>query len=152
MIQIIKAQKTSDYHNIAQLADIIWHEHYTPIIGANQVAYMLEKFQSASAIESQIKLGFDYFMIIYQEKPVGYLSCKKEMEALFLSKIYILSDYRGKDIGKTAMNFVAQKAAEMACQKISLTVNKYNTKTINIYEKLGFLRMFGLFYLVQIDY
>lgn len=138
MIQIILAQKPSDYKLIAQLAKTIWQEHYTPIIGKNQVVYMLDKYQSATAIEEQIKLEFNYYLIIYQEKAVGYLSFKKELEALFLSKIYILSNYRGLNIGKTAMLFIENKVVEMDCKKIILTVNKYNTSSINIYEKMGF--------------
>ena len=34
----------------ALLAEAIWREYYTPIIGEAQVAYMLEHFQSAEAI------------------------------------------------------------------------------------------------------
>ncbi|MDP2088667.1 MAG: GNAT family N-acetyltransferase [Flavobacteriaceae bacterium] len=141
MIKIIKAHKIADYKLIAQLAATIWREHYTSIIGSNQVEYMLAKYQSASAIEEQVKLGFNYFMVTYQEKPVAYLSFKEEIDSLFLSKIYVLSNYRGMNIGKTAMVFIEKKAVEIGCNKISLTVNKYNTSSINIYEKIGFQNM-----------
>lgn len=47
---------------IAGLAGEIWREHYTPIIGAAQVEYMLEKFQSADRIYSDIiNDGYVYF-------------------------------------------------------------------------------------------
>ena len=35
---------------ISALAGEIWREHYTPIIGAEQVEYMLAKFQTAERI------------------------------------------------------------------------------------------------------
>ena len=44
---------------IAALADEIWREHYTPIIGEAQVDYMLKKFQSAEQICEDIKCN-DY--------------------------------------------------------------------------------------------
>ena len=48
---------------VVELADIVWREHYIPIIGRAQVDYMLEHFQSASAIEKQIAKGINYFSI-----------------------------------------------------------------------------------------
>ena len=40
---------------IEALAYEIWYEHYQPIIGTSQVAYMLKKFQSLEAIDEQIR-------------------------------------------------------------------------------------------------
>ena len=36
---------------VASLAEDIWYEHYGRLLGEKQIAYMLEKFQSVSAIE-----------------------------------------------------------------------------------------------------
>lgn len=128
----------NDYKQIADLGFIIWNEHYTPIIGAEQVAYMLDKFQSEKAIQRQVKEGFEYYLITFETVPVGYICIKKKRDTLFLSKIYVLSDYRGKKIGKTAMQFVERRANTLHCNSIELTVNKYNVNSIKAYEKLGF--------------
>jgi len=138
MIEINIANTVSNYKLIEQLANVIWREHYIPITGEGQVEHMLEKYQSETAISSQIKDGFQYFIIYYDETPTGYLSIKKENESLFLSKIYVLKEYRGKKIGKTAMLFVEDKAKDMNCTKVVLTVNKNNTNSILAYEKFGF--------------
>ncbi|NCA83730.1 MAG: GNAT family N-acetyltransferase, partial [Opitutae bacterium] len=46
---------------VAALAREIWTQHYVPIIGAAQVEYMLEKFQSAEAIARQLAgEGYEY--------------------------------------------------------------------------------------------
>lgn len=45
-LQIKKAETENQIHEIADLAAVIWEEHFTPIIGEEQVAYMVEKFQS----------------------------------------------------------------------------------------------------------
>ena len=55
MNNIIPVQIKADFEIVADLAKEIWTEHYTPIIGWQQVEYMLEKFQSATEIENQIK-------------------------------------------------------------------------------------------------
>ena len=52
---------------IEGLADEIWNEHFTRIIGKAQVDYMLDKFQSKEAITEQINNGFLYFLIINKD-------------------------------------------------------------------------------------
>ena len=138
MIEINIANTVSSYKHIAQLASVIWREHYIPITGEGQVEHMLEKYQSAKAISNQVEDGFQYFTLYYNKIPVGYLSIKKENNSLFLSKIYVLKEYRGKKIGKTAMLFIEDKANALNCTKVVLTVNKNNTNSILAYEKFGF--------------
>ncbi len=141
MTDIIVANTENHYSQISNLADTIWREHYTSIIGKFQVDYMLDKFQSEKAIEKQVVDGFEYFLMTYDNRPVGYISFKKEASSLFLSKIYVLSSYRGNKIGKTAMRFVEEKANTYQLEKIRLTVNINNTNAIKAYETLGFVNV-----------
>ena len=141
MINIKAANTISDYKNIADIADVIWREHYIPIVGKPQIDYMLQKFQSASAIEKQVEDGFEYFTIYFEEIAVGYISIEQEENSLFLSKIYVLSSHRGKKIGKAAMQFVENKAKTYQKERIRLTVNINNTNAIKAYEKLGFINV-----------
>jgi len=141
MIEITKANTTPDYQQIETLANTIWREHYIPIVGKPQIDYMLDKFQSAKAIAEQVEDGFEYFSIFYDRTLVGYISIKQETKALFLSKIYVLSSFRGKKIGKKAMQFIEQKAKAYQLKSIKLTVNINNTNAIKTYEKLGFINV-----------
>lgn len=100
MIEIRKAKNNSDYTIISDLGTKIWEEHYTLIIGSNQVAYMLGKFQSVAAIETQIKENYHYFILVFDKTPVGYLSIVIRENSLFLSKIYVLSSKGVKGLGK----------------------------------------------------
>lgn len=138
MIEFILAKNQLDIDLISQLANTIWHEHYTSIIGAAQVEYMVDKFQSKDAINQQIKEGYLYYIINYENDAVGYLCIKKDQGDLFLSKIYIDKDYRGKKIGRAAMTFVEERAKELDCTSIALTVNKNNTNSIQAYQNMGF--------------
>ncbi len=141
MITIKSAHTTQDFQVIEQLADTIWREHYIPIVGKPQIDYMLNKFQSVKAMEEQTANRYEYYTAFYEELPVGYLSIKPETEHLFLSKIYLLSSYRGKGIGKTMMQFITEKAKNYNFSKIRLTVNKYNVNSIKVYEKMGFVNV-----------
>ncbi|XCF05011.1 GNAT family N-acetyltransferase [Tamlana crocina] len=138
MIEITPAKSNEHYQTIETMANAIWNEHYIPIIGKAQVDYMLDKFQSVAAIEYQIANGFEYFLLKYVSEAVGYLAIKPEETALFLSKIYVLSHYRGKKIGKAAIDFVEEQAKTKSKNSIRLTVNNNNTQSIEAYKKLGF--------------
>ena len=58
---------------------------------------------------------------------------------MFLSKIYVQNSLRGKGLGKKAMAFVEEKAKELNCKGISLTVNRENLNSIKAYKKMGFV-------------
>ena len=126
---------------VEALATEIWHEHYTPIIGKAQVEYMLEKFQSVSAMKKQMDEGYEYYSISENDSLIGYLSIQPRKEHLFLSKAYVHSKYRGFGYGKEAFYFVEIRAKELQLNKVQLTVNKYNSKTISVYEKFGFKKL-----------
>ena len=82
MIEIRLATQKIDFEQIEKLGKVIWKEHYTSIIGAEQVEYMLHKFQSVSAIESQVLEGFEYYSLYIKEHAAGYLSIVKKEDSL----------------------------------------------------------------------
>lgn len=141
MTSITPVQTKASYKIVADLANIIWTEHYTPIIGEQQVAYMLEKFQSAAAIEDQVENGVLYYLISFQDKPVGYFSVSRHPDFLFLSKLYVLRSARGKGLGRAAISYMEELAGKFDLKKIRLTVNKFNTNSIKAYERMGFLNV-----------
>ncbi|MBU2951795.1 GNAT family N-acetyltransferase [Tamlana agarivorans] len=141
MTTYILAENPSHYLEIETLANIIWREHYIPIVGKAQVDYMLDKFQSAEAIQNQVNNDYLYYMVSYNNTAVGYFAILKETKSLFLSKFYILSDFRNKGIGKKTMEFIEAKALAFQLNKIRLTVNINNTNAIIAYEKFGFKKI-----------
>ena len=124
---------------VESLAKEIWNEHYLPIIGENQVKYMLKKFQSIEAVSSQIKEGFLYYLINRNDSYVGYFSIILRENHLFLSKIYIKYDCRGKGLGKKVFHFLENLAVENNLEEILLTVNRKNLNSIKSYKKSGFI-------------
>lgn len=141
MTTIIPAFTRANFTIITDLASTIWTEHYTPIIGAQQVAYMLEKFQSVPAIQDQVEKGIRYYLIKHQDIYAGYLSFSIEENHLFLSKLYVQKSARGNKIGKAALSFIEEQAKTIGLYKIRLTVNKYNSNAIKAYEKMGFINV-----------
>ncbi len=144
MTQINRATDSLQFQQVSDLAAIIWAEHYTPIIGADQVIYMLDKFQSVEAIKNQVLEGSEYYVLINEGKPSGYFCVNRKKDSLFLSKLYVLKKCQGKGIGRMAMRYIQRRAEELAYTKITLTVNKYNFNSIKAYEKMGFKKIKAL--------
>jgi GNAT superfamily N-acetyltransferase len=139
-ITIEKVQSQSAILVTAKLAAVIWNEHYIPIIGQEQVNYMVNTFQSPDAIEKQIKdENYEYYLIYHLTEPSGYISIRKNVDELFLSKFYVIKERRGTGLGKEGFRFIRQRAVDLGAKTIKLTVNKYNINSIKAYEKMGFV-------------
>jgi len=140
-ITIRMAKDKKDAEDLAALAREIWREHYTPIIGAEQVEYMLGKFQSEEAIFNQINTeGYIYYMAFCERKLAGYLSIKPDETAkeVFLSKLYVEKSFWKKGIAKEFINMLKGLYHKPEYRNIWLTVNKYNKGSIAAYQKMGF--------------
>jgi GNAT superfamily N-acetyltransferase len=125
--------------SVAALAGIIWREHFPSIIGAEQVEYMLEKFQSPAAIGEQMRSGATYYLVRDPAgTDVGYFAIVPRETEMFLSKIYLLKDSRGRGYARQIIGFVEGRARDMGLGRITLTVNKRNENSIRAYRKMGF--------------
>lgn len=140
MATITPALSASETAVIAELARLIWNEHYSSIISQQQIDYMLHNFQSAAAINKQIADGMLYFLISNNSQPAGYLAVTPDAkhDKLHISKIYLDAAHRGKGHGKQALDFIEQQCREMRLQTLWLTVNKHNHIAINAYHRWGF--------------
>ncbi len=135
-----QVKEKQEIQTVAKLAEKIWHAHYDSIIGAAQVDYMLQKFQSEDAVALQLKDGMIYKIAWWENAPAGYYAIKKEPDAgkIFLSKLYIDKAYRKKGIATAILQDILKIGEESDLSGIYLTVNKNNKGSIEAYEKLGF--------------
>jgi ribosomal protein S18 acetylase RimI-like enzyme len=128
-----------ELNELAALADEIWHEFFPVILTAEQIDYMVEKFQSFGAMKAQISgQGYRYFLVKLDGVSVGYFGiCKKEDGSLFLSKLYLKKSMRRKGLASLMFRQIKRIAREEGCEKIWLTVNKHNDHAIAVYKKFG---------------
>jgi diamine N-acetyltransferase len=137
-IMFLEVSTENQIEIVESLAREIWTEHYIPIIGKEQVDYMLDRFQSKQAITEQIRIGVLYFLMKEDNEFIGYIAVQPKGVELFLSKIYVKSSRRAKGFGKKAVQFAETFAQERGLRKIVLTVNKSNVISVKAYEKIGF--------------
>ena len=137
--QVDPADPGRDVQTLGQLASQIWTEYYTPIIGADQVAYMLQHFHSESAIADQIAAqGYRYWLAEDGSVPVAYCGAAAEPDRLFLSKLYVQDSYRHHGIARRFVEILKRWSIDAGLPRIQLTVAKENSASIAAYEKLGF--------------
>lgn len=94
----IRKVENSDIEVLAEKANEIWHEYFIPIIGLEQVEYMVEKFQSVKGLTQQINQGYSYYFALVDDSVVGYFGVQPQCDKLFLSKLYLEKQSRGKGI------------------------------------------------------
>lgn len=136
--RLVPAVTDSEIHDIAVLAEEIWHEHFTDIIGEEQVNYMVDKFQSYPALKEQIQNGYEYYQIHSGSTMAGYTGVHEDDGALFLSKLYIKKDCRGQHLASEAFRYLTALCRERGLSRIWLTCNKHNANTLAVYSHLGF--------------
>lgn len=137
----VEVRSDEDIGTVADLAAGIWREHFTPIIGRDQVAYMLQRFQSTAAIADQIRNeGYHYRLLLDGTVPAGYFAVLARTDDLFLSKLYVAAEHRGRGLGREAVAWCADFARRNNREKIALRVNRDNVSSIAFYEKAGFRR------------
>lgn len=124
------------------LADRIWHQHFSSILSLDQIDYMVEKFQSVKAVADQLaNQNYQYFMLKLDGNLIGFTGIVEQPEEkkLFLSKLYLEKSFRGKGYASRAFEFLEALCRKKGLTAIWLTVNRYNSDTIAVYEKKGFV-------------
>jgi len=140
-MKIIAVGSANEIDRVVRLGSRIWNEYYVPLIGQSQVDYMLNKFQSAPALEEQMRRGYEYFLVQTPpgEGDCGYFGVQAEpaSQSLFLSKFYLDKAARGRGLGRLLMSYIEGLARERGLKRLWLTVNKGNP-AVKVYLRLGF--------------
>lgn len=131
---------TAKIQELSALASAIVREHYDPILGEEQNTYMIDMFQSVSAMTEQLEHGYSYYLVKADGVSVGFMGFYPRNGKMYLSKLYLQKDARGKGISHDMLAFLIDLTRRADLPSIELNVNKYNDGSIAAYEALGFVR------------
>ena len=137
-LRVIPVSNIELVYSLSAIADDIWHEHFTPIIGEAQVDYMLDKFLSPDALTEQVNSGYQYYIFSFEYTFAGFAGIHKENGKLFLSKLYVHKDFRGTGIGTYMFKQFIELCKKNSLDTIWLTCNRHNSNTIEVYKHWGF--------------
>lgn len=135
----ISVCKENEIAALAQTAKEIWNEYFVSLLTQGQIDYMVEQFQSETALKKAIlEDGYVYYLLKEDDQIVGYCGvCKKE-NRLFLSKLYLKKEMRGKGYASALLQQAIAYAKEQGLSAIYLTCNKYNQNSLDVYRHKGF--------------
>ena len=136
----------ADIAAVSKLAKQIWNDHYLPIIGQDQIDYMLLTFQSEEAINKQLNEGFKYFIVKNHNQAVGYFAVtgNNKSNTVQISKLYITSRFQNCGIGAAIICFLERSHINTHDLELWLTVNRENRQAISFYQKEGFQNSGGI--------
>lgn len=138
MLNKVVIKNQAEVEALFPVIEEIWREVFTPMIGKAQVDYMMEHYQSVPVILAEIREGAHYFALRAANETIGYTAYElKDDEILFISKLYIRQDYRGKGYMRDIFDWYEKLANSLGCKQ-QLKVNQDNQRAIDIYQHRGF--------------
>ena len=103
---------------------------------------MVEKFQSPTAVKSQMaEEGYQYYLALEGDAAggfVGFAPRYQGRDEVFLSKVYLTPEFRGRGLVREALALAEAAARQEGLCGIRLTVNKHNTHAYEVYRHYGF--------------
>ena len=85
----------------------------------------------------------DVFLAEVEERPVGYAvvfetySTFLALPSLFLEDIFVLSEYRGRQVGHRLFVYCVNEAYRRGCGRLEWAVLDWNRRAIDFYERAG---------------
>lgn len=137
----IRTATAADAALIQELAETTWWPVYQPIVGEEQVRFMLKAFYDTEVINQQINTGSQIYLLLYEGDTAkgfaGYSPRQEDPSIYKLHKLYCLPSEQGKGYGRILVNEVEKAVLASGNHILELNVNRYN-KANSFYEKLGF--------------
>ena len=126
---------------LAELASVIWRQHYPGIISHAQIDYMLGKMYSLETLRNEMRVkGIEFVRLLVDGRFVGFGSFGPTTEpgVIKLHKCYLLPQMHGRGYGSQLLQHCESAARKLGGRKLILAVNKHNSKAVAAYQRNGF--------------
>lgn len=133
--------QAGNFPALAQLAAGIWRTHYTPIIGAEQVEYMLQGRYTPERLGAYLGASDRWLRVLrVKDQLIGYCSYALGPAAgeMKLQELYLHESARGGGLGGYMLRHVEAEARRHGRGTLWLTVNRHNRGSIDFYRRAGF--------------
>jgi ribosomal protein S18 acetylase RimI-like enzyme len=157
-LKFVEVTTDSQIKQLAHLAHEIWFGYWPGLIGREQTAYMVEKFQSEPAIRRDLAENDYTYWFLYDvddtetdgeaagETPlsdsqiVGFTGGHPDIDTnrFFISKIYLLPEARGRGFCSRVIEHYVALCKNRGFDAMYLTVNKGNELGLRAYRGNGF--------------
>ena len=124
--------KNDDYKQLYDFMRPLWLETYSDCIPNHQILYLLDHYFNINSIDEFLKKGYKYYHI-YDNVNIGVVVYYEYEDGIYLDKLYILPEFRGKGYPKAIFNLLLNIK-----NRITLNVNQKNKRAVACYFKEGF--------------
>jgi diamine N-acetyltransferase len=130
----------ADLPALAELAGVIWRQHYPGIISHAQIDFMLGKMYSLDTLREEVRSrGIQYYRLLVDGRFGGFASLGPAGDGVVkLHKCYLLPALHGRGLGSRLLQHCEAEARRLGARRLMLAVNKRNLKAIAAYERNGF--------------
>lgn len=130
----------------------------------NIAAFLASAYNPEQITYELLEPANTFYITEIAGKPAGYLKLRwpapdqriPYSNNLQICRLYLLQEFWGWGLGDQLMQFCLEKAREMSCEAVWLTVWEHNPRAISFYQKWGFTQVstdeFVLGNEVQLDY
>lgn len=133
----------ADIPIIYAIAHSAWPVAYGEILSQEQLAYMLRRMYSESALREQMEHGHLFLLVFAGETAVGFAGYELNFQRrgiTRLHKLYLHPDHKRKGYGKLLVEAIFSAASDAGDRAVNLNVNKYNP-SLGFYQHLGFAQI-----------
>ena len=127
---------------LANFAEGIFREYFSTLHSADKVEYLVNYLLSTESLTTAIAdEGYEYYFVDDGDEHVGFIGIKPDDGYLFLSKLYLTKEVRGKGYGRSEFEFVKQRARDLGFERIRLTCARDNIASLDKYDHMGFKKI-----------
>jgi RimJ/RimL family protein N-acetyltransferase len=143
----LRKVKLSDLQELQVIGSETYLDHYRYLWKPGGVDWYINRCFGEEVLEKELRDGnIEYYIIENAGENIGMMKIvlKKALpnsdieNALYLEKIYFVSKWTGKGVGKETIEFVFRRAGELGRDCVWLKAMDTSLKPIAAYENAGF--------------
>ena len=137
----IEPLAAADVEGLAALAREIWYAHYSAIISAAQIEYMLGQRYDSDVVLTELQrdgVWWDKLMVAGGMAGFASYFLTGVPDEMKLDKLYVHPRFQRRGYGGMMIARAGEVARSRGCSRLVLAVNKNNRSAIAAYLKHGF--------------
>lgn len=137
-LEFVPVREPEHIAELANFADGIFHEYFSTLHSPEKVDYLSSYLLGTQTLIREIAdEGYEFYFVDLDGEHVGFIGIQPREDCLWLSKLYLAGEQRGKGYGRQEFEFVKQRARDYGYDKIQLTCARDNEGSLAVYEHLG---------------
>ena len=128
--------KPEEAHFLSEMRRKVWLTTYRGIYPDRMLDEFDYEFHDSKNLGMINSEEFSVYFIYAGNEIAGYLILQHK-NPLYVQSLYLLSDFRGKGIGRKTFDFIRENCRKNGIEKFYLGCHPENKNALSFYEKMG---------------